>query len=68
MLIEKGTSKIQPYSFEYAGAKITLADTPGFDDTAETSDTDCRSRANVPDLEAGHDREVGHRLHQNYKI
>ena len=23
---------------------------------------------NVPDLEAGHDREVGHRLHQNYKI
>ena len=40
MLTGKGTSRIQPYSFEYAGAKITLVDTPGFDDTAETSDTE----------------------------
>ena len=39
MLTGKGTSKVQPYSFEYAGAKITLVDTPGFDDT-ERSDTE----------------------------
>ena len=33
MLTQKGTDKIQSYSFEYEGAKITLVDTPGFDDT-----------------------------------
>ncbi|PUU74167.1 hypothetical protein B9Z19DRAFT_906561, partial [Tuber borchii] len=27
------TSKVQPYSFEYLGEKITLIDTPGFNDT-----------------------------------
>jgi hypothetical protein len=33
------TSKVQSYSFGYGGAKITLVDTPGFDDTIR-SDTD----------------------------
>ncbi|PUU74174.1 hypothetical protein B9Z19DRAFT_1033626 [Tuber borchii] len=33
------TSKVQSYSFEYEGAKITLVDTPGFNDT-EKSDTE----------------------------
>ncbi|PUU81476.1 hypothetical protein B9Z19DRAFT_1062608 [Tuber borchii] len=27
---EEGTNKVQSYSFEYAGARITLVDTPGF--------------------------------------
>ncbi|PUU74169.1 hypothetical protein B9Z19DRAFT_474156 [Tuber borchii] len=33
------TSKVQPYSFEYVGAKITLVDTPGFNDI-ERSDAE----------------------------
>ncbi|PUU75419.1 hypothetical protein B9Z19DRAFT_994853 [Tuber borchii] len=33
------TSKVQPYSFQYAGAKITLVDTPGFGNTTK-SDTE----------------------------
>jgi len=39
MLTGEGTSKVQPYTFDYEGAKITLVDTPGFDDT-ERSDTE----------------------------
>jgi len=39
MLTGQGTSEVQPYTFDYAGAKITLVDTPGFDDT-ERSDTE----------------------------
>jgi len=36
MLTGEGTSKVQPYTFDYAGAKITLVDTPGFNDTERT--------------------------------
>ncbi|PWW79468.1 hypothetical protein C7212DRAFT_361947 [Tuber magnatum] len=36
---EEGTREIQSYSFEYGGARITLVDTPGFNDT-NRSDTE----------------------------
>jgi len=39
MLTGEGTSKVQPYPFDYASAKITLVDTPGFNDT-KRSDTE----------------------------
>jgi len=37
--LEEATSKVEPYSFEYAGEKITLVDTPSFNGTGR-SDTE----------------------------
>ncbi|CUS09747.1 unnamed protein product [Tuber aestivum] len=44
--VEEGTRKVQSYSFEYQGAKITLVDTPGFNDTNRSDTVVLREIAN----------------------